>query len=82
MERILELAELAIQVNEESKHHVMCEIEGHVKGVYIRGYIDGYERGKGIGFAYHFYWDRDFTKEYEEVKQFLLVLLEEQYILS
>ena len=67
---------MAIEISNETIHDVIVEVTGHVKGVYVRGFIGGWEKNKEFDFSYCFYWDRDFSEKYEEIKRLLLGLLE------
>ena len=76
-DKIRRLVDLVYEVNEKTDNHVFLNISGHVKQVSVHGYKGQFEKYKKRAISFEFYWDKDFTKEYEDGEKVLLGLLKE-----
>lgn len=72
--RVLEIAELVMEINETTKHHVFMDISPHTEGLYIQVHCGGWKRGAGADQNMCIYYE--YEEECEDAKKQLLTLLE------
>lgn len=77
---IAKISELSILVNINTKHHVFLDIKGHVAGLSLRIYLQGWVKDKIADYSYDiYYWvaDADILDNLSKIIDLLESLIKE-----
>lgn len=77
---IAQISELSILVNINTKHHVFLDIKGHVAGLSLRIYLQGWAEDKIADYKYDmYYWvaDADTLDNLSKIIELLESLIKE-----